>query len=310
MTLDLRTRLAQLRGGLACSRPATNPEAARAAPASIGDDEKTSLRERLARLCLASSTDSGREPPEDALARLAGGCFVSAGLLLVERRYPLPHAHGRVCIAPPSSAAVSVPIRRGDTRSFAPARLLLLDTETSGLAGGTGTLAFAVGVARFEPDALVLMQYLVTTFSAESALLAATRTALAGADCLVTFNGKSFDVPLLKTRFGLAREAHPFDGLAHADLLHATRRRLRDGWPDCRLKTTEELAIGFMRTDDLPGAEVPLAWQRWLRHRDPSALPRILDHNREDLLSLAALVQLHSGPTPLEAPLLHQALTR
>jgi hypothetical protein len=245
-----------------------------------------------------------REPPESALARLCGGEYVAPGLLCIERRYPLPHTHGVVPISFSDEAAIRVPIRRGDTRAFTPERLLMLDTETSGLAGGTGTMAFLVGVARFEVDALVVRQYVVTGFSAESAMLAAVRGWVEAAECLVTFNGKSFDVPLLKTRYALQRERHPFEEMAHADLLHATRRRLRDDWPDCRLKTTEERALGFRRIDDMPGSEVPLAWQRWLRHRDPAPVPRILDHNREDLVSLAALLAVLAGPTAKEAPLL------
>ncbi|MCX7892543.1 MAG: ribonuclease H-like domain-containing protein [Burkholderiales bacterium] len=226
------------------------------------------------------------------------------GLLAVERRYALPHVHGAVPITFGGAREVPVPIRRGDTRAFDPERLLMLDTETTGLAGGTGTMAFLVGLAGFEPGCLVVRQYVATAFSAETAMLAAVRAWVARADCLLTFNGKSFDVPLLKARFALAREPHPFEAIAHADLLHATRRRLREDWPDCRLRTTEERALGFARIDDLPGAEVPLAWQRWLRQRDPAPIPRILDHNREDLVSLAALLALLARPTAKEAPLL------
>ncbi len=262
--------------------------------------------DRIARLRRAKSTaqSADREPPEAALARLTGGDYVAPGLLVVERRYALPHTHGVVPIAFAREPAVSVSIRRGDTRAFAPGGLLMLDTETSGLAGGTGTMAFLVGVARFEAETLVVRQHVVTGFAAEPAMLAAVREWVDAAECLVTFNGKSFDVPLLKTRYALQRERHPFAEIAHADLLHATRRRLRDGWPDCRLKTTEELALGFARVDDMPGSDVPLAWQRWLRFRDPAPVPRILDHNREDLVSLAALLAVLAGPTAKEAPLL------
>jgi hypothetical protein len=241
------------------------------------------------------------------LARLAGGALVAPDLVLVERRHPLPLTHGQVAIAIAAGTRLDVPVRRQVAHRTCAAHLALLDTETTGLAGGTGTLAFLVGIARFASDALVVRQWLATAFAGEVALLAAIRLALADVDCLVTYNGKCFDVPLLRTRFALAREPHPFEGLAHADLLHATRRRLRVGWPDCRLQTAEAHALAFHRRDDLPGSAVPLAWQRWLRQGDATAVPRILDHNREDLLSLAALLELHRHPTAREAPLLHAA---
>jgi hypothetical protein len=297
---DLRLRLARLKAatGIGAVAPLdTSPREPQATP---------SFTERVARLrtVRVAAPSRDREAPESALARLSGGEYIAPGLLLVERRYALPHTHGFVPIGFAREPQIPVPIRRGDTRHFAPPRLLMLDTETSGLAGGTGTMAFLVGLARIEADTLVVRQYVVTGFSAEAAMLAAVREWVAAADCLVTFNGKSFDVPLLKTRYALLRERHPFDEIAHADLLHATRRRLRDDWPDCRLKTTEELALGFTRINDMPGSEVPLAWQRWLRHRDPAPVPRILDHNREDLVSLAALLAVLAGPTEKEAPLL------
>jgi uncharacterized protein YprB with RNaseH-like and TPR domain len=88
-------------------------------------------------------------------------------------------------------------------------------------------------------------------------------------------------------------------------MLHATRRLLRAGWPDCRLRTAEMEALLLERVDDLPGAEVPGAWRRWLERGDGSLLERVLDHNRADLLSLAALLALMEHPTRQEAPLLH-----
>ena len=111
----------------------------------------------------------------------------------------------------------------------------------------------------------------------------------------------------MRTRAQLAGVPLDVDAPRHLDLLHVTRRRLREGWADCRLRTAEEQVLGFSRTDDLPGAEVPAAWQRWLQHHDPALLPKILDHNREDLLSLAALLAALAGPTGREAPLLKRA---
>ena len=110
---------------------------------------------------------------------------------------------------------------------------------------------------------------------------------------------------MLRARARLTGIAWPEESSHHLDLLHVTRRRLREGWPDCRLRTAEERALGYARTDDFPGADVPAAWQRWLQRGDATPLPRILDHNREDLLSLAGLLAVLAHPTAREAPLLH-----
>ncbi len=162
-------------------------------------------------------------------------------------------------------------------------------------------------MARIRGDKLEILQLLLTGFGGERALLDRVSPLIGNAGHLVTFNGKSFDLPLLRTRARLAGRDLAAEEPPHLDLLHVTRRRLREDWPDCRLRTAETEALGFSRTDDLPGAEVPAAWQRWLQRRDASLLPRILDHNREDLVSLAALLAVLAGPTGREAPLLRRS---
>ncbi len=258
------------------------------------------LAERIARA--RGGPGAKRDHGIDALRRVTGGVPCGDDLLCVETRLPLPHMHGRTRITGDARRPLALPIRAGETLVRPAGDVLLLDTETSGLAGGAGTFAFLVGLARVEGDALVVRQYLTTRIAGEAALLAQVRAAVESAGCIVTFNGKSFDVPLLKGRFALRRETHPFEGLPHSDLLHASRRHLRDDWSDCRLRTAEERALGFHRVDDLPGAEVPEVWRRWLAFGESRDLPRVLAHNREDLVSLLALVQL-LGTTEGRLPL-------
>jgi uncharacterized protein len=205
-------------------------------------------------------------------------------------------------LAGDAATPAGLPIRAGETLVRPTGDLLLLDTETSGLAGGAGTFAFLLGLARVEGASLVVRQYLATRFAGEAAMLDRLRESVARAGCIVTFNGKSFDVPLLIGRFALRREAHPFAGLPHCDLLHAARRSLRTDWPDCRLRTAEERALGFERVDDMPGAEVPAVWQQWLARGNADGLPKVLEHNRADLVSLLALVQV-LGATEGRLPL-------
>lgn len=266
--------------------PASPTEARPADPVIDGP----SLAERLAR------ARAGRSPGHvqaiDSLCRVTGAEPCGEHLLCVTTRHPLPCRHGSTVLSGDAGTPAGLPIRLGETLVRPTGDLLLLDTETSGLAGGAGTFAFLLGLGRVEGATLVVRQYLATRFAGEAAMLAHLREAVAQAGCIVTFNGKSFDVPLLAGRYALRREAHPFGGLPHCDLLHAARRSLRTDWPDCRLRTAEERALGFARVDDLPGAEVPAVWQQWLAQGNADGLPKVLEHNRADLVSLLALVQV------------------
>jgi hypothetical protein len=212
---------------------------------------------------------------------------VAAGVLRVERRYPLPHRHGCVVLdASPLTLDEVVGAQMGS-----PAGWLFLDTETSGLAGGTGTWAFLCGIARIDAREVLVRQYLLTRLDAEPVYLDLLETELRSAGALVTYNGKAFDVPLLMTRFRLAGLRVALDAVAHADLLFAVRRAFGRVWPDCRLATAEARLLCFQRQGDLAGADAPRAWLAWLRQGAVAPLAGVLNHNRRDLLSLPALIQ-------------------
>jgi hypothetical protein len=166
-------------------------------------------------------------------------------------------------------------------------RRVYIDTETTGLSTGSGTLAFLVGIAVVKEAEIELTQLLLTCFAAEAALLSQLANTLTADDRIISYNGKSYDLPLLITRFRMQGLAHPFDGLPHFDLLHPVRRLFGRRWNDCRLRTVEEKLIGFTRSDDLPGAEAPAAWFAYLRTGHSRALERAVAHNRQDIISLA-----------------------
>lgn len=292
---DLQLRLARLHG-----RPMP-PSPRDATPV------ERSLADRIARLRVRAAQIDAAAPTDADVARMVDGHIAAPMLIAVTRRLPFPLRHGHTVLKDGRALADGVRLSAGLPDRPDPESLLFLDTETTGLAGGTGTLAFLVGAARIRGNHLEVLQLLLTGFGGECALLERVSPLIGGAGHLVTFNGKSFDLPLLRARARLARRALAVEEPPHLDLLHVTRRRLREDWPDCRLRTAETEALGFTRTDDLPGAEVPAAWQRWLQRRDASLLPRILDHNREDLVSLAALLAVLAGPTGREAPLLRRA---
>lgn len=186
-----------------------------------------------------------------------------------------------------SLPALGDPSRLPGEPERGPRRHVYLDTETTGLSGGCGTLAFLIGMAVVEDGAIELRQFLMTRFAAEADLLAAFASSLAPGDCLVSYNGKSYDLPLLISRFRMQGLTHPFDDLPHLDLLYPVRRLFGRRWTDCRLTSLEANLLGFTRTDDLPGSEAPAAWFDFIRNGRGAALARVVEHNRQDILTLA-----------------------
>jgi hypothetical protein len=150
-----------------------------------------------------------------------------------------------------------------------------------------GTLAFLIGIAVVENDAIELSQFLMTRFAAEAASLSAFAETLSPNDQLVSYNGKSYDLPLLITRFRMQAMQHPFDGLPHLDLLHPVRRLFSRRWADCRLISLEQNLLGFSRVDDLPGSEAPAAWFSYIRSGQGAQLIKVVEHNQQDIVSLA-----------------------
>src|SRR5436189_729035 len=217
-----------------------------------------------------------RRPPRAAaepLERVVGGELVETGagsLLVVRREYPLEHRHGRVPLDGVRRAPLDVLARvaRVESEALAAERLLFLDTETTGLAGGTGTYAFLVGAGWIEGDVFVVAQHFMRDLDEEPALLAALAPLLERAGGVVTYNGAGFDLPLLETRFVLARRRWP-GTIPHLDLLPAARRLWSARLSDCRLVTVELHALGFERAGDLPGALIPSVYFEYLRRKAP-----------------------------------------
>lgn len=170
-------------------------------------------------------------------------------------------------------------------------KFAFLDTETSGVSGGTGTLAFLVGVARFVKGRFVLKQFFLRDPSEEPAMLEALIHFLAPCEGLVTFNGKSFDAPLLVTRYKMHHIPLPFKDYAHIDLLPLARRLWRDRLPSRALKYLEEHVLGFTRSsEEVPGYEVPWLYFDYLRTGDARPLGGVFYHNAMDVVAMAALL--------------------
>ncbi len=277
------------------------------------------LRQRIERLEARAPAGAPRLPPMPlvagershsaplALERLDGAVREADGVVVVRHRVSPDEKVGRFAPADAMIAHPDVAAPLAGLPTPAPGELLhglrVLDIETTGLAGGTGTLAFLVGIAQFEPDGTLLVEQLVLGSPAEEErLLARLADLLEGATLLVTFNGRSFDAPLLRTRCVLRRRAPgPLASAPHLDLLGIARRLWRGRGSDCRLTTLERCVLGRHRVDDFPGAMAPAAYAEFLRTGDAAILGPIVEHNRLDLVGTAAL--LAAALRTLEDPL-------
>lgn len=179
-----------------------------------------------------------------------------------------------------------------------PKKALYLDTETTGLGGGAGTLAFLLGLAWFDEEGPVLEQLLLTSPAEEPAMLHYLRERLDEASMLVTFNGKSFDWPLLQGRYVMNHLPVP-NSLPHLDLLHIARRLHKKRVGSVTLKRVESEVLGLERGPDIDGAEIGPRYAHFLRTGDEEALSIVVTHNAIDVLSMLALVGLYGEPLGL-----------
>lgn len=260
--------------------------------------EGLTLRERLQRLAdAAARRQPVSRPKAAALEELVQGQRVAnerGEFFLIESEQPLEAFHGALPLTRLGLASeASVRLLTGEPLfGFDLARAVFLDTETTGLAGGTGTAAFLIGVGYVEDDRFRVRQYFMRDYHEEPALLHALAGELARFEHVVTFNGKLFDLPLLETRFRLARARYPLKGAPHLDLLHPARRLWKARLDSCRLQSLEAALLGLRRQGDVAGELIPGLYFDYVRSRDARLLLKVFEHNRTDIVSLAALSAL------------------
>ncbi|MFV2070103.1 MAG: ribonuclease H-like domain-containing protein [Pirellulales bacterium] len=168
-----------------------------------------------------------------------------------------------------------------------PHATLLLDLETCGFAGSA---IFLIGLVHYVRDRLSVDLLLARNYAEEPAILVTLRAAIASCRCLVTFNGKSFDWPMVRDRSILHRlDPDRWPVRNHCDLLHHARRRWKKVLPNCRLQTLETDVCGRHRTDDLPGSAIPEVYHDYVRSGRTDRLAGILHHNGLDLVTLLDL---------------------
>ena len=175
-------------------------------------------------------------------------------------------------------------------RRFDVEKCLFLDTETTGLSHGAGTVAFLVGIGAVKDGLLTIEQYMLSDYSDEPELLLAVGRRLQAAESVCTFNGKTFDMPLLDTRFTLNRLRGEWVDLENLDLLTPARRAWKLRLGSCRLTRLEERILGLTREDDVPGSEAPQRFFEYLKTGDMGPLEDVIEHNRQDITSLTTLL--------------------
>ena len=168
-------------------------------------------------------------------------------------------------------------------------KALFLDTETTGLAGGTGTFAFMIGLGFFEGDGFLVHQFFMRDYSEERASLSLLKGLLESFQFLITFNGRLYDIPLLETRFILSRLPSKIKEMANFDLLYPSRRIWKGAYDNCRLITLESQLLGMERGDDVPSEWIPYLYFDYLQTGDASKIHRVFYHNQMDILSMVAL---------------------
>jgi uncharacterized protein YprB with RNaseH-like and TPR domain len=297
------------------------------------NDKVAELRARLSQL-ITHSRERAAQRAETRRAEVEAR-LRAAPLPFDEEDTPLGPLHARRVVHPGSHVVGRVPIRLGFEAHAEPLSLLSLDpslgaappkgalyidTEATGLAGGTGTIPFLVGLAWFEPSGeLIVEQLLLRRLGDEAPMLVRVADRIAQASMLVSFNGKAFDWPLLRTRFVMNRLTIPGER-PHLDLVHVARRvhraaRGRGGAGDprsgptmerwregeeleratsCKLTALERQVLGFVRVDDVPSAEVPARYSHFLRSGDADAILSVCDHNLWDVVSMVALVGVYA----------------
>jgi len=216
--------------------------------------------------------------------RWYGHCFI------VERRMPPSAKYGRATIGDLAeklgASAHEAPLLCQGASARPP--FVFFDLETTGLSGGAGTQAFLVGCGWFEADGgFTTRQYMLARYSDERAMLAAVSEELGRAGAIVSFNGKSFDAPVLETRYLFHRLEWTASQQPHIDLLHPARRFWKED--ECSLVVLEQQVLGAWREDDVPGSQIPERYFHFVRSGDASPLAGVLEHNRRDLVSLAGL---------------------
>lgn len=191
---------------------------------------------------------------------------------------------------------------------------LFIDTETTGLSGGVGTLAFLIGVGYFNEGSFVIEQFMMSDYDGEREILDRFYKIVEDKRVLVTFNGKSFDIPLINSRSIMNRIRQPFNNMVHLDLLHAVRRQFKLRLVNCSLSNIEKEILGLNREGDIPGNEIPAMFFDFILTQNWDDMMPVIEHNMQDIKSMPAIMNclcnMYELPFELEHALDRYSLAR
>jgi len=233
---------------------------------------------------LRNPAPSPAPTPEPAqIKNLPEGQWIARGVYRAEFTFPMGETFGNETLELRGGTGV---MRRFGASGSA----VFLDLETTGLAGGTGTYAFLCGIGIADAENFKVLQFFLEGPAREKNWLEAIDAVMPADAYLVTYNGKTFDLPLLRTRHILSRSTPVWDRSPHIDLLHHARRIYRGRLESCSLGSVENNVLHIRREGcDIPGWQIPALYAEYLRTRDASKLRGVFYHNRQDILSLAVL---------------------
>ncbi|MBS1271391.1 MAG: hypothetical protein MAGBODY4_00522 [Candidatus Marinimicrobia bacterium] len=268
----------------------------------------SSIRDRLNRLYNRESSpdDTGQKyfveesvvRAHERLEELIPGEYVNThygDIYRARATFPLDSLHGNSLLEEFFQVRPERLLKLGKVETPADVNLneaLFFDTEASGLSGGTGTYVFMIGLGYFHDDQFVVDQLFVDSYAKEEGMLDLLRECVQNASLLVSFNGKSFDVNLMNTRYAMHAQSSPFDDIPHLDLLHPSRNLWNLTLDNCKLQTLEREILEFSRENDTPGEEVPGIYFDFIRTGDPTEIAGVFEHNKLDIVSLVGVTTM------------------
>jgi len=223
------------------------------------------------------------------LVKRSAGCYC-----LIRTTFPFGHTHGELAldrVKDDFCLSLAAFDANKNVIEIPTSSMVFLDTETTGL-GGSGAVAFLIGLGRITKNGFEISQYLIPDYSDEAAQLEDVYEALGNNSTIVSFNGASFDLPVVLDRLIINRVARKLEYQWHLDLLHSSRRLFKRRLSDCTLINLERQLFSFYRSDDIPGYLVPSVYFEWLSSQELTRMNSVLEHNRFDILSLYFLALL------------------